>query len=90
MDANWNVLLSILSTQDFRVAKGLLVAGWEEHDYERHYQPFAFPESDGGVMFERMDPVHDHHLDQWTPLEKVLAIIQIRTDRAREDQFRHR
>ena len=57
--------------QDFRVAKALLLEGWKEHDYERHWQPFSFPDSDGGVMFERCDPVPDHHLDSWHPLEKV-------------------
>ena len=60
--------------QDFRVAKALLAEGWKEHDYERHWQPFSFPDSDGGVMFERNDPVPDHHLDQWHPLEKVSQV----------------
>jgi len=57
--------------KDYRVAKALLAEGWKEHDYERHWQPFSFPDSDGGVMFERTDPIPDHHLDQWHPLEKA-------------------
>lgn len=57
--------------KDFRVAKALLQAGWEEHDYERHWLPFSYNDSAGGVMFERNDPVPDHHLDNWHPLEKA-------------------
>ena len=59
------------------MAKALLAAGWEEHDYERHFQPFSFPDSEGGVMFERNDPVPDHHLDSWHPLEKVSRILML-------------
>jgi len=57
--------------KDFRIAKALVAAGWEEHDYERHEKPFCYPESDGGVMFDRMNPMYDHYLDMWHPLEKA-------------------
>ena len=59
------------------MAKALLAAGWEEHDYKRHFQPFSFPDSEGGVMFERNDPIPDHHLDSWHPLEKVMFNLML-------------
>jgi len=73
--------------KDFRVAKALLAAGWEEHDYKRHYQPFSFPESDGGVMFERMDPCVDHHLDSWHPLEKAFYPDYFERRERRKQEF---
>jgi len=73
--------------KDFRVAKMLLAQGWEEHDYERHWQPFSFPESDGGVMFDRMDPCLDHHLDTWHPLEKAFYPDYFERRERRKQEF---
>jgi len=57
--------------KDFRVAKELVQLGWEEHDYKRHWVPFSFPDSDGGVVFQRDENLPDFVLDLWHPLEKA-------------------
>jgi len=76
--------------KDFRVAKALLAAGWEEHDYKRHFQPFSFPDSEGGVMFERNDPIPDHHLDSWHPLEKAFYPDYFERRERRKQEFMDR
>ncbi|OQR66346.1 NADH:ubiquinone dehydrogenase-like [Tropilaelaps mercedesae] len=63
-DANKNIV-------DSRVAKELLDAGEKELFKYQHWQPIKFPESPGGVAYERVAKTPDWVLDAWHPLEKA-------------------
>ncbi|KAF4526746.1 hypothetical protein B566_EDAN015093 [Ephemera danica] len=56
---------------DIRRAKELLLAGEQELWEKQHYQPKKFPNSPGGVAYEREVIPPDWVLDYWHPLEKA-------------------
>ncbi|KAL3288449.1 hypothetical protein HHI36_002894 [Cryptolaemus montrouzieri] len=57
--------------KDMRLAKKLLQEGEEELFRTMHPIPRKFPESPGGVAYNRAVPVPDWLLDYWHPLEKA-------------------
>lgn len=57
---------------DLRLAKHLLNQGEEELFQKQHYQPYAFPESPGGVAYKRDSYTPDSVLDNWDPIEKAM------------------
>ncbi|XP_058810899.1 NADH dehydrogenase [ubiquinone] 1 beta subcomplex subunit 9 [Phymastichus coffea] len=57
--------------KDFRVAKKLLCNGEEELFLKQHWQYKKFPESPGGVAYQREHPLPDSLLDYWDPIEKA-------------------
>jgi NADH dehydrogenase (ubiquinone) 1 beta subcomplex subunit 9 len=56
---------------DIRRAKELILLGEEELFKNTHYQPMKFPESAGGVAYERETTPPDWVLDYWHPTEKA-------------------
>uniref|UniRef100_A0A646QCU7 NADH dehydrogenase [ubiquinone] 1 beta subcomplex subunit 9 n=1 Tax=Hemiscolopendra marginata TaxID=943146 RepID=A0A646QCU7_9MYRI len=56
---------------DMRKAKQLLKDGEEELFHKAHPQPVKFPNSPGGVAYQREHQVPDWVLDTWHPLEKA-------------------
>ena len=58
--------------KDARVAKQLLLDGEEELFQNQHWQPRKFPESPGGVAYQREADIPDSVLDYWDPAEKAL------------------
>lgn len=57
--------------QDMRIAKEMLMNGEEELFQNQHWHPRKFPDSPGGVAYEREVPLPDWALDYWHPLEKA-------------------
>jgi len=57
--------------KDMRVAKELIFQGEEELFKKQHWLPRKFPESPGGVAYEREVIPPDWMLDYWHPLEKA-------------------
>ncbi|XP_003707102.1 NADH dehydrogenase (ubiquinone) B22 subunit [Megachile rotundata] len=57
--------------KDVRVAKKLLLDGEEELFQNQHYQPKKFPESVGGVAYNRSPYIPDSVLDYWDGNEKA-------------------
>ncbi|GJQ78305.1 hypothetical protein Trydic_g22143 [Trypoxylus dichotomus] len=57
--------------RDMRRAKELIVQGEEELFKKGHWLPRRFPESPGGVAYEREVRPPDWILDYWHPLEKA-------------------
>ncbi|KAF2883544.1 hypothetical protein ILUMI_22608 [Ignelater luminosus] len=57
--------------KDMRIAKDLLSKGEEELFQKQHWLPRKFPESPGGVAYEREVLPPDWVLDYWHPLEKA-------------------
>ncbi|KAI4469020.1 nadh-ubiquinone oxidoreductase b22 subunit [Holotrichia oblita] len=57
--------------RDMRVAKDLIAQGEEEVFQKNHWHPRKFPESPGGVAYERVVIPPDWMVDHWHPLEKA-------------------
>ncbi|CAG9858098.1 unnamed protein product [Phyllotreta striolata] len=57
--------------KDLRIAKDLLEKGEAELFNNQHTHPRKFPQSPGGVAFEREVIPPDWVLDYWHPLEKA-------------------
>ncbi|XP_047369048.1 NADH dehydrogenase [ubiquinone] 1 beta subcomplex subunit 9 [Vespa velutina] len=58
--------------KDIRLAKHLLQEGEEELFHKQHFQPYAYPESPGGVAYKRNPLIPDSVLDSWDPIEKAM------------------
>ncbi|BFZ13253.1 hypothetical protein BsWGS_16292 [Bradybaena similaris] len=56
---------------DARKAKKLLLDGQKELTLKTNPQPIYFPNSPGGVAYERHFPTPDWILDAWHPFEKA-------------------
>jgi len=56
---------------DLRKAKKLLLDGQKELFLKSHPLPMAFPNSPGGVAYQRHFPAPDWILDTWHPFEKA-------------------
>ncbi|KAH9515527.1 ndufb9, NADH-ubiquinone oxidoreductase [Bulinus truncatus] len=56
---------------DLRKAKKLLLDGQKELLLKTHPQPYKFPDSPGGVAYQRTSPPPDWLLDTWHPYEKA-------------------
>lgn len=57
--------------RDFREIEKIVADGEEELFLKQHPQPRKFPNSPGGVAFEREVIPPDWILDYWHPLEKA-------------------
>lgn len=59
------------NVKDMRIAKCLVENGENELFNKLHWQPRKFPESPGGVAYQRVVDSPDWVLDTWHPLEKA-------------------
>ncbi|XP_012280016.1 NADH dehydrogenase [ubiquinone] 1 beta subcomplex subunit 9 [Orussus abietinus] len=58
--------------KDIRVAKDMLISGEEELFKYQHYLPIQFPNSPGGIAYDREVILPDWILDYWHPIEKAM------------------
>lgn len=57
---------------DARVAKQKLLEGQEEVFRRQHWEVYQFPNSPGGICYERYSTPQDFVMDFWDPWEKAM------------------